>query len=147
MVAHQEVFVDDKCRISLFTSNIIWASSELVNSSSSTSFKLELLIVFPLPILSTDAFFLIFALSSVVGVDDFASVLKIRTFCVHFLSFSANEVCLLCATVDFSHDLTQPILELAHLRLLSRLKVVVVVWRLHEKLIGSYGVSNFTTDW
>lgn len=138
-VAHQEVWVA-KCRISLLTSNIFWASSELVNSSSSISFRLELLIVFPLLMLSFDAFLIIvFFLSAVV--DSCTSDLNVRTFCVHFFSLWANDSLTISRFSIFSHGIIRTFFKLLRLtllsRLLSRLSVVDAVCWLHEKFTGS----------
>lgn len=139
MVAHQAVWVEI-CLISLLISYIFCASSELVNSSSSISFKLELLIVFPLRKLSFDTFFDIFGLFTVFSDVAFASLLKAKTFCVHFRSFSANDTP--CGLVE----ITRTFFDFPYWKLFSRLNVVVVVVWLYDKLFDSCRDENLTTD-
>lgn len=142
MVAHQEV---EECRISLFSFCIIWASSVLVNSSSSISFKLELLIVFPLRMLSFDGFFLMAAFSSAI-VGGLVSDLNVRTLWVHFLNLCASVLFLVShsfLTGAFSFLIARIFFRLT---LLSRLKFDVVVCWLHEKFTVSYDGVSLTTD-
>lgn len=141
---HQDV---DRWRISLLISFIMWASSEPVNSSSSISFRLELLMV-PLLMLSSETFFFIFTFPSEFDVvnDELTSVLKIN---VHLLRVSANEFFRLSGgrlTGSFSLELGRPFFGLTQWRLLSRLSVVVDVCWLQEKFIGSLDGFSLTAD-